>query len=112
MPDNASRKQTPGSNEVTGAGATESGSIQPLDLANASHELRTPLSALLMAIEMLRATELDEHQRTLLETALHATTDMKRSTTWSKQPALAICPVVSKLNVLMATSCCPTALTA
>lgn len=52
--------------------------ITSVDLANASHELRTPLSALLMAVEMLRGTELDNNQRSLLDTAVDATTDLKR----------------------------------
>ena len=64
--------------ESAGQSPPENLSIQAGDLANASHELRTPLSALLMAIEMLRSTNLDQHQRMLLDTALHATTDMKR----------------------------------
>lgn len=74
MPDNASSIKPDSNNKSP----PENVSIEARDLANASHELRTPLSALLMAIDMLRTTDLDEHQRMLLDTALHATTDMKR----------------------------------
>ncbi|MGB7298732.1 MAG: ATP-binding protein [Burkholderiaceae bacterium] len=58
--------------------ASDALTIKPGDLAHASHELRTPLSALLMAIELLQGTDLDENQQNLVSTAVEATRDLAR----------------------------------
>ena len=47
-------------------------------LANASHELRTPLTGILGALDLLRRSELSDHQRRLVELAEESTRHLAR----------------------------------